>query len=96
MDYPSTLQANLTSAAVPSEPFLSWFPNTKPTHHAIPSEASLMKSDVYHCSDSLRVGNGKGLVISLVIHVTIPSSKSFKLLNVLVVPGLSNLLLSVQ
>lgn len=55
-----------------------------------------MKSDVYHCSDSLRVGNGKGLVISLVIHATIPSSKSFKLLNVLVVPGLSNLLLSVQ
>ncbi|XP_019154337.1 PREDICTED: uncharacterized protein LOC109150816 [Ipomoea nil] len=73
-----------------------WFPDTGATAHATPDASMMTQSDEYTSGDVLRVGNGAGLTISRVGHASIPSlSKTLNLTNVLHVPKLSVLLLSV-
>ncbi|XP_019155026.1 PREDICTED: uncharacterized protein LOC109151881 [Ipomoea nil] len=76
----------------------AWFPDTGATHHTSPSDAGLTDTEPYTGSDTLRVGSGEGLSITRIGHALISSSMSnpLKLSDVLVVPGLSTKLLSVQ
>ncbi|XP_019172700.1 PREDICTED: uncharacterized protein LOC109168108 [Ipomoea nil] len=85
------------SPATTPPPSESWYPDTGATAHATPDAGMLTTSDEYNGPDTLRVGNGTGLVISRVGDASIPSeSKQLFLSNVLHVPNLTVPLLSVQ
>ena len=87
---------NDNTAHIPPDSHL-WVPDTGATHHATPDIAALSASEDYHGDDTLRVGDGKGLIISRIGHATVSTpSRVFKMSDILHVPGLSSSLLSVQ
>lgn len=77
--------------------FDQWFLDTGAMHHGTSDLTALFSSKEYHGPDTLHVGNGAGLRISNIGHVSIYSSSRYlSLCNVLHVPALTNSLLSVQ
>ncbi|XP_019173550.1 PREDICTED: uncharacterized protein LOC109169130 [Ipomoea nil] len=77
----------------------AWYPDTGATAHATRDASMIGSSEDYTSGNVLRVGNGTGLVISRVGHVSVPSvtvSKNLQLSNILHVPKLSVPLLSVH
>jgi histone deacetylase 1/2 len=76
---------------------VTWFPDTGANKHVTPDLGSLTDSAPYLGNDYLHVGDGKGLDISHVGYTTLHSPKRmFTLSNVLHVPHITKLLLSVQ
>ena len=76
---------------------ITWFPDTGANHHETLDIASMTSSEPYLGNDHLHVGNGKGLVISNIVHSKIHSPKrTFTLSNILHVPAIKKPLLSVQ
>jgi hypothetical protein len=74
-----------------------WFPDTGATNHATPDSSLMTSATSYDGPETLRVGNGTGLPIVNVGSASLATdSMSFKLHDVLHVPGLSSSLLSVQ
>lgn len=74
-----------------------WFPNTGASNHATPDPSMLSSSASYTGSDTLRVGNGNGLpILSTGSSAAVIPRRSFCLSEILLVPGLSASLLSVQ
>jgi len=93
------LQANVNLAFnnAPATSLITWFPDTGANHHETPDIASMTSSEPYLGNDHLHVGNGKGLVISNIVHSKIYSPKrTFTLSNILHVPAIKKPLLSVQ
>lgn len=75
----------------------NWFPDIGATNHATPNISEISTSYEYTSSDTLCVGNGTCLPISRVSHASFAtSSRSFRMFDVLHIPGLSASLLSVQ
>ncbi|XP_019185902.1 PREDICTED: uncharacterized protein LOC109180671 [Ipomoea nil] len=75
----------------------TWFPNTGVTNHVTPDIATLSTSEEYTNNETLRIGDGMCMSISRVGHDIFDTlSRSFKMSNILHVPGLSASLLSVQ
>jgi len=65
------LQANVNLAFnnAPITSLVTWFLDTGANHHVTPDLASLTSSEPYLGNDHLHVGDGKGLVISNIVHV---------------------------
>lgn len=77
--------------------YLNWFPDTGATHHATPDLTALSRAHTYTGTVTLQVGNGNGLGIAHIgsSSLNIPNS-TFQLNNILHVPSLTKLLLSVN
>ncbi|XP_019167709.1 PREDICTED: uncharacterized protein LOC109163420 [Ipomoea nil] len=74
-----------------------WFPDTGATNHATPDSSLLTSATGYDGSEMLRVGSGTCLPIVNVGSTSLATdSRSFRMSDVLHVPGLSASLLSVQ
>ncbi|XP_019155699.1 PREDICTED: uncharacterized protein LOC109152448 [Ipomoea nil] len=74
-----------------------WFPDTGATNHATPDPTLLTSSTAHDGPETLRVGNGTELPIVTVGSTSLATnSRSFRMSDVLHVPGLSSSLLSVQ
>jgi hypothetical protein len=79
-------------------PDYNWYPDSGATHHITHDLANLnLRADEYQGSDQIRVGNGKSLPIKHIgtTQLSTPTT-SFQLNNVLHVPDISNILLSVH
>jgi hypothetical protein len=65
------LQANVNLAFnnAPITSPVTWFLDTGANHHVTPDLASMTSSEPYLGNDHLHVGDGKGLVISNIVHV---------------------------
>ncbi|XP_019178799.1 PREDICTED: uncharacterized protein LOC109173933 [Ipomoea nil] len=74
-----------------------WFPSTGATNHATLDPTLLTSSTAYDGPETLRVGNGIGLPIVTIGSASLATnSRSFRMSDVLHVPGLSSSLLSSQ
>jgi len=97
--YPVSRQyiTTLCSLAVGNVSVVTWFSDTSANQHVTLDLATLTDSATYLGNDHLHVGDGKGLGISHIGHTTLHSLKHiFTLSNVLHVPHIIKLLLSVQ
>jgi histone deacetylase 1/2 len=89
--------ANLALSNISSTGTVDWFPNIGANKHVTPDLAGLAASEPYLGNNNLHVGDGKGLPISHIGHTKIYTPhRSFTLSNVLHVPKIKKLLLSVQ
>ena len=77
---------------------IKWYPDANTSHHITPYISSLQITEEYKGNDRVIVGNGNGLPISHVgygkLHIN--GNKSLSLRNILHVPKITKLLLSVK
>ena len=74
-----------------------WFQDISANEHVTPDLVTLTASKPYLGNDNLHVGDGKGLSISHIGHTKLYTThRSFTLSNVLHVPAITKLLISIQ
>ena len=85
-------------AGSPSFVDYNWYPDTGATNHLTSDLSNLnLQSEEYVGTSQIHVGNGAGLAITHIGSSSLPSSsKSFTLQNVLHVPHITKILISVS
>lgn len=88
-------QAHISMAQNHVDP--SWYPDTAATHHLMSNVNNLTRhTDEYTSTDQIHVDNGAGLPIHHISAFKIPSSKSLLLNQLLYVPLIEKILVSIR
>ena len=74
----------------------SWFLSSGATQHVTSTTDSMNTNSEYSSTGKLALGDGSKLLITQIRHITLPTSRSFHLKNVLMVPSITKNLISIS
>ena len=89
----SQSQAYIASPTIVND--ASWFLDSRATHHVTSTTDSMNPNSEYSGTGKLALGDGSKLPITHIGHITLPTSRSLHLKNVLMVPFITKNLISI-